>query len=362
MPDVLQVITDTDRRGAQVFATDLEDALRTRRRDVKTVALVDGRSSVRLQVAHLGKRSFSPVTLRALRREALAARVVIAHGSRTLPAASMSTIGTDANLIYRGIGEPKFWVSTASRRVRTRALLRRADAVVALWPDAADSFAADFAVPREKIHIIANGVRADRFSLQDSVARMRSRREWMLDENTPVVLYMGSLTAEKNVEALIRALQMVPAAQLLVVGEGPERHHLGGLAARVAPARVRFASFTAKPAVVLAAADALVLPSLSEGMPAVLIEAALCGIPVIATSVGATAQIVLNGLTGRLVAPGDHVALADALRATLGELTPPLPAARNHVLARFEIGAIAVAWDQLLAELGAWGREASLVG
>jgi glycosyltransferase involved in cell wall biosynthesis len=362
MPDVLQVITDTHRRGAQVFAADLEDALRARRRDVKTVALVGGRGSAPLQIAHLGKRSFSLTTLRALRREVQASRVVIAHGSRALPALTLSTIGSDAALVYRGIGDPNFWANTASRRIRMSLLLRRADAVVALWPGGANSLTADFAVPHEKIRVIPNGVPAERFSPPDPKARIRARRRWMLEDDTPAVLYMGSLTLEKNVAAVIGALPKIPTAQLLVVGEGPERRRLEDLARRFAPGRVRFASATAESADVLAGADAFVLPSLSEGMPAVLIEAAFCGIPVVATRVGAAAEIVIDGKTGWLVAPGDCAALADALRATLDLMRPPLPAARDHCLARFEIRATAAAWDELLAELGAWDRGTSLVG
>lgn len=351
---VLQVITDTDRRGAQVFACDLADALAARGRDVRTVALVAGRDEAGLPVPTLGRRSFEARTLLALRREARRARVVVGHGSKTLAACAVATLGTGVPFVYRNIGDPRYWNDTPARRLRTRAALRRARAVVALWPRAADDIAGLLGVRRDRIRVIPNGVPGARFAPPDHAAREDARRSLGIANGMPAAVCMGSLSPEKNVEGAVLAVGAVPDLLLLVVGDGPARERLAALADRVAPGRVRFTGATERPEQALAAADVLVLPSLTEGIPAVVIEAGLSGLPVVATDVGGVGQVVADRETGRLVAPGDAEALADALREAVAQAGSLGPAARARCLERFEISPIATAWDEVLGELGAW--------
>src|SRR4051812_4285557 len=100
---VLQVITDTDRRGGQVFAQDLGEALRARGHDVRTVALVPGAGTWTLAVPTLGRQARGLSTLRALRKEMPRSGVVIAHGSSTLAACALAGLGTGVPFIYRQI-------------------------------------------------------------------------------------------------------------------------------------------------------------------------------------------------------------------------------------------------------------------
>ena len=117
-PRVLQVITDTDRRGAQVFATDLGAELQDEF-DVRTVALAPGRDRA-LDVDVLGPSRRSPKTLRALRTAARHAAIVIAHGSSTLPASAVALVGSGVPFVYRQISDPVFWTPTAAKRLRVR--------------------------------------------------------------------------------------------------------------------------------------------------------------------------------------------------------------------------------------------------
>ena len=122
---------------------------------------------------------------------------------------------------------------------------------------------------------------------------------------------------------------------------------------------MRFLGQVADAPSVVAASDVLVLPSHSEGMPAVLIEAGFSGIPVVATEVGAVSSIVRDGETGFLVQRTDDVhiftdQLVDVLRRALGSPDDVGLAARAHCLEHFEIEVVADRWDALLAELGAW--------
>jgi len=353
---LLQVITDTDRRGPQVFSVELESALAYRGHRVRTVALAPGRDRDGLPVQVLGRRRMSLTTLRNLRLEARANDVVIGHGSSTLPACSMALRGMDTTLIQRNIGEPLYWGSSRGRRARTRYWLRRADYVVALWDGAASELTAHFGVPGRTLHVIPRGAPADRFSPIGREERAGTRRRLDLHPSAPIVMFVGALAGEKRVDLAIRAVGMIQEATLVVVGEGPERRRLERLADSQAPGRVRFLGSTRDTAGVLGAADVVVLPSLTEGIPAILIEAGMSAVPVVATSVGGIPEVVEDGLTGRLVPPADLAALTGAIREVLRSGNEMGQRARARCIERFELGRVADRWDQLLRELQP-GRE-----
>jgi glycosyltransferase involved in cell wall biosynthesis len=111
--------------------------------------------------------------------------------------------------------------------------------------------------------------------------------------------------------------------------------------------RVQLIGSVADPLPVFHAADALVLTSRTEGMPGVLVEAGLCGLPAVATDVGGVSEIVTTA-TGRLVPVGDSAAVAEGIRAVLAQ--PDLgPAARARCLARFDLDVVTDGWRAVLA-------------
>ena len=146
---VLQVVTSSARRGAEVFATQLGAALIARDWPVETVALWpatgSGGQAATLDLDALGHRRNDPRALGALRVRTRSAAVVVGHGSSTLPFGTLATRSRPGRrgrdrvvpFVYRSIGDPAFWGSSRSRRARVGVALRRAAAVVALWPDAA---------------------------------------------------------------------------------------------------------------------------------------------------------------------------------------------------------------------------------
>jgi glycosyltransferase involved in cell wall biosynthesis len=347
--DVLHVVTSTQRRGAETFAVDLSAALAARGVAGEVVALAPGGGAT-LDVEALGGRPLAPSTLRALRRRASGARLVVAHGSRTLPACAAALVGGPP-AVYRSIGDPAAWAGGGLRRARTRLLLSRMAAVTVLWPAAADSVRALYHVPAGRTHVIPNAVPAGRCPVPDADDRRAARQVLGLPAEAPVVAAIGALGPEKLVGDAVAACAALPEVHLLVAGDGPERAALERRAAAETPGRAHFAGALPGATGALAAADVVVLPSRTEGMPGVLIEAGLSGVPAVATDVGGVAQIVRDGETGVLVAPGDVAGLAAGLRRALAGRQAMGAAARRRCLARFEIEPVAAAWADLAATL-----------
>jgi glycosyltransferase involved in cell wall biosynthesis len=144
--------------------------------------------------------------------------------------------------------------------------------------------------------------------------RARARAEHGLAPDAAVFACIGRLSSEKGQTHLIEALRQVsPAPTLLLAGDGPDR---AALERQAQGLPVRFLGYRKTMRGVYAAADAVVLPSLTEGLPMVALEAGLHGKPLLATRVGELAE-VLGPDAETLVAPGDAGALATGLQALL---------------------------------------------
>ncbi|MGH2392647.1 MAG: glycosyltransferase family 4 protein [Candidatus Limnocylindria bacterium] len=348
---LLHVVTSTQRRGAETFAVDLAEALRSRGVGSEVVALAPGSAAPTLDVPALGRRALAPATLRALRRRADGTRLVIAHGSRTLPACATALAGRRTPIVYRSIGDPAAWSPEGLRRFRTAMLLRRMTAVTVLWPGSGETLLSVHGVPADRIHVIPNGVPAARCPVPNPDASRMARSHLGLRPGDAVVAYIGALGAEKRVGDAIDAVRMLPGVHLLVAGDGPERLALERRAAETVPAQVHFTGVLEGPTEALAAADVVVLPSHTEGMPGVLIEAGLAATPAVATDVGGVSEIVRDGETGVLVRPGDVAELAAGLSRALAEQERLGSAARQHCMASFEIGPVADRWVALANQL-----------
>jgi glycosyltransferase involved in cell wall biosynthesis len=183
------------------------------------------------------------------------------------------------------------------------------------------------------IAAIGNGSDPQRFHPPaDAAARAAERARLGLASPRPAIICVARLVAEKGYPELLAAMRDVDA-DLWVVGERLDSDHAGSIDAdidavardRVRAERIRFLGYRADVPALLRAADIFVLPSHREGMPRSIIEAMLCGLPVVATDIRGAREEVVEGETGRLV----PVAAPAALAAALAELAadPALRAA-----------------------------------
>jgi len=348
---VLVVITTATRRGAEIDGTRLADSLRHRGHRAEVVALARGMGPS-LPVEVLGRKPLSPRTLWRLRRKAGAFDLVIAYGSTTLPACSLALVGGRRPWLYRSIGDPQAWAGGALHRWRTGLLMRRATHVVALYPAAADAIAAMYSVARARLSTIPNDRSADAFTPPSAQQRSDARSALDIADGVSVVCFVGALSAEKRVDLAISAIAAVPSCVLVVAGDGPTRQAAEAMATRELGERVRWLGAVDDVVAVLHAADALLLTSRTEGMPGVLVEAALCGVPVVATDVGAVRQMVVDRSTGRVAETHEPDVLAAALREVLANREQMGHAALQHARERYESRVVAPAWARLLEGLG----------
>lgn len=122
----------------------------------------------------------------------------------------------------------------------------------------------------------------------------------------PVLVSIGRLSREKGHADLLQALGMVTAqgrrVSLVLAGDGPERTALESQARTLGIAEsVHFLGYVGRPQVILNEADLMVLPSHTEGLPNAALEALAMDVPVLATAVGGTPEVITDGATGRLV-------------------------------------------------------------
>jgi glycosyltransferase involved in cell wall biosynthesis len=170
----------------------------------------------------------------------------------------------------------------------------------------------------------------------------------------------GRFSPEKGFDQLIAAargvLEKHPAAGFILFGDGPLREALarqvakGGLGGRFV-----FAGFRGDLEKYLPNLDVFVQPSFTEGLPVAVLEAAAAGLPVVATAVGGTPEVVADGQTGFLVPPGRPAALTAKLETLLGDAelrTRMGKHGRRLVEAGFTFAAQSVQYQRLFADMG----------
>jgi glycosyltransferase involved in cell wall biosynthesis len=176
-------------------------------------------------------------------------------------------------------------------------------------------------IPERKLTVIRNSARTDAFAAPDPAFRDRLRNVFS-GRVSRVVVAAGRLSPEKGFDVLVEAAAGVlatdPVVGVVLFGEGDERAKLERRVSELGLGdRFRIPGFTRDFDRLLPWADVLVLPSFTEGLPNVALEASAAGVPVVATAVGGTPEVVADGETGYLVPPGDANALADRLLALL---------------------------------------------
>jgi glycosyltransferase involved in cell wall biosynthesis len=223
-------------------------------------------------------------------------------------------------LANRGAGRP---LVTSARNCKRQGraldwLNRRAfaasDAIVANSSRVAQYIEGEYGAPQPRIRVISNGIDIERF---------HPRGVGDGEVGGPIVA-AGRLVEQKNHALFLRAAadlaRVVPEAQFVIVGDGPLRGALEAQARQLGIAdRVQFTGERRDIDALLRAGSMLWLTSRWEGMPNIVLEAMASGLPVIATDVGGTRELIRSGVDGFVVALGDPHPFVDHSRTLLAQ-------------------------------------------
>ena len=264
----------------------------------------------------------------------------------------------------RGALDPR----NALRRALYRLAAKRAARIIAVSSPVRDLLCATLGFSPATTVVLTNGI--DTASFGGARGGTRVRGELGLDGRR-VVTCVGRLVPNKGQALLIDALGELqathPDVTLLLVGDGPDREALATRAAeRGVAARVVFTSRRQDVADVLAASNVFVLPSFAEGIPLALLEAMAAGLPVVATAVLGTMEVVTDASLGVLVPPHDAHALAHGITRLFDhpdEARDMALAGQAHVRSRFDlatmVSATAALYEAVLTERASGQRVAA---
>lgn len=246
------------------------------------------------------------------------------------------------------------------QRIFRRMAYAMADKVFAVTRELCEYHAKQAWMRPDRIGVIRNGVDTLRFC-PCTVMRDRIRRRLGFAEDCIVIGSVGRMVPIKDYSTLLEAAQQLAGRinlHVLLVGNGPE---LDSLERRVRESawlrgRVSFVGVSEQVPDLLNAMDIFVLPSLGEGMSNTLLEAMACGLPLVTTCVGGNPEVVEDGRSGWLFAPGDISRLTDRIerlaanpeiRRTLGE------AARERALTVFSLDRMMESYRSLYLDAAA---------
>jgi glycosyltransferase involved in cell wall biosynthesis len=350
---VVHLVPTAVGRGAQLFARALVDELGGPAKGHRLVCLFDGHSDVAVDDSlgmGCGARSAEGLQLHVIARlfqwlNRSKPDLVVAHGGDAYKYAALCS---RAPVVYCAIGTLPSSVREGPRRLFWRALLRRARVVAAVSSEVAVECRAVLGVSASRIVVVPNGRDPARY-LPASAADRRQR-----SGGVTTLLYVGHLSPGKRPEWFLHVVAHLTEAGLPVrgrmVGDGAMMASLRRPASEIG---VELLGWREDVVTEYQKSDLLLFPSApdGEGMPGVLIEAGLCGLPAVATQVAGAPDVIDDGITGRVVPVRDREGFTSAVRELV--LNPDRrlemgAAARAKCDRDFGMHAVATRWDEVI--------------
>lgn len=364
-PRLLFIISGLERGGAQTQLVNITTKLAQRGWDVTIISFLS-------PVAYVSELRESNVTIWTLNSQRWfrkytslikAGRMIKKYKPDILVGFMYHGIMT-ARIIGRLVNVPV--VVSAIRTGRDRSMRERflrltnalTDKVTTNSHDVAKGLLDRKIVGFSEIEVIPNAIEISNFIPDGNRATYRNR----LNVNNDQFLWLavGRLIPEKDYPTLMLAFRdlskLQPTARLIVVGSGPARTSLEVMIRRLGLcSTVRLLGTRLDMREIYEASDALILASVSEGMPNVILEAMAAKKPVVSTNVGGVSELVRDEVSGYLIPQGDHVAIARVMHKLM-ELSSPErtefgTAGYEHVRANFALDRIIMKWEGLFGSL-----------
>lgn len=366
---ILQVITRRQLRGAEVFATQLSEALSARGCEVMLASLY-GAGEPPLTSPEVPTVDLTEVPGSGLRPSCLLRLVsllrqerpdiVQANGSDSLKYTVLArSLGSHrVPIVYRNISLASRWLRGPIHRSWNRWLVGRVDHVAAVSDTTRQDFARTYGINGSRLTTIPIGTHPVQ-ELDRGASRARLAEVVPVTPGDAVVAHVGSFSPEKNHRQIIEAFRAVvrdiPAAKLVLFGDGELRPSMKELVREAdLEGTVFFAGARPDAPELVAGADLLVLFSSVEGIPGVVLEASAVAVPTVSSRVGGVEEAVVHGETGILVPADDTEAF---VREVIGLLEDPTRRetmgrrARELVSARFGLDQVTESFLQLYRRL-----------
>ncbi|WP_423818758.1 glycosyltransferase [Salinimicrobium sp. TIG7-5_MAKvit] len=302
---ILQLIQTNQKRGAENFASQISNHLIDAGHEVKIVALFSGTADLpfkgtieNLNASHK-KRLYDYKSWSALNTivKSFKPDVVQANAGDTLKYAVLSRLffKWSVPIVFRNASELGRYITSTIQKKYNSFLFRKTDYIISVSQASKNDITKHFRFLENKTEVIPVGLEKinviDDYQFEPKEAKH--------------IVHVGGFTFEKNHEALLRIFQNVnremTSTHLHLIGDGPLRTKIEKLVKEKGlSSNIHFHGFVNNPLNFIKSANVLVLPSLIEGLPGVLLEAMYCKTPVVAYNVGGISEIV-DDETGYLI-------------------------------------------------------------
>ncbi len=309
---ILQLVTSRQHRGAELSAFFLSKQLLELGHEIYWVGLYKQNSDVlELPGAHNedlpgNKKPFLNFDkVKALKKFIKEHKIEIiqANGSDNLKYAVAAQFGKrNIPLIYRNISQVSFWIKGAFlKKLFVNTLFSKVDYIVSVGKQSMKDLVEVFPAVKNKIGVISRGVPDEPAGRINSSERIRS--EFGFNLNVRILLWAGSFSPEKNpafmLDVMKEVVKVFPEAKLIMAGKGPLIENIKSEVFKLQlQNNIVIAGYRNDLQTLYAASELFLLGSKIEGVPGVILEAAIQGTPSVAVSVGGVNEVVVNNKTG----------------------------------------------------------------
>jgi len=361
---ILQIIQKKQLRGAEVFACQLSNRLLAMGHEVKIVALLDGDADMPfdgvIEILHvnMARRMTDWNGWKKMHAciHAYQPDIVQANAGDTLKYAALSKkmFGWKAKLIFRNANKMGDFLTSRWKLHFNKWLIRELDFVASVSKECQLDFVRSFTWPESKIANLPIGVDPA------VLATINPLEEKTWAQRFPVLLSVAGFVPEKNHLGLLRIFESVlpsyPEAVLVMIGEGKLRKETQAICREKGLAdRVWFTGRRIDVQAFMQHANVLLMPSLIEGLPGVILEAFANRLPVVAYNVGGIPEVLKSRQTGWLVNRDDErsfaKAVADVLASGKSELSAMMQNAYEMTTAKYANFVIATEFDKVYRKL-----------
>ena len=332
---IIQLIQRPQLRGAEIFACQLSTYLQEMGNEVLVVTIFRGDSELPFsgKIIELDlKPEFRFLDLKGWKEfhkiiKEFKPDLIQANAADTLKFASSSKriFKWSVPIIFRNANKMGDFINSSLKLKLNNFYLEKVNSVISVSKECENNFRKTFSFPDKEIQTIEIGVE------EISSGYIPSDLEKIFSKG-PVLCHIGSFVPEKNHLGLIRIFKKVlkdfPDSQLLLIGKGRLQQETKILVKELEiESNIHFLGYRNDVFDILAHSIAYLMPSLIEGLPAVILEAMYCKTPVVANNVGGIGEVLIEGKTGWPISVGDE----DAFAAAVGDIIKNSPYVNDRV-------------------------------